>query len=65
MSMERTCCKCGLIEGIRFNFGSNIEAERDFHNEDWHNCDECDCEGNVKPDGLCVCSLKAMHNEED
>ena len=38
MSVERRCIYCGHLEGIRANFGSNRERERQFHQEDWHKC---------------------------
>lgn len=41
--MERMCRNCGAIENMRVNFGDNLEAEREFHQEDWHDCENCPC----------------------
>ena len=38
--MERSCRTCGELEKIRLNFGSNFEAEREFHSKDYF-CPEC------------------------
>jgi len=38
MSIARTCPKCYQQEQIRVNFGPNIQAEQEFHREDWCNC---------------------------
>ena len=35
MSIERTCRTCGELEDIRFNFGDDREAEREFHAKDY------------------------------
>ena len=40
MSINRLCKECGLEEPIRFNFGSNREAEREFHAQPYL-CPEC------------------------
>ena len=40
MSAERKCEFCSNTEGIRVNFGNNIEAEKNFHAEEWV-CDAC------------------------
>ena len=40
MSVERTC-KCGEPEPIRFNFGDDIEAEQEFHSQEYI-CMECE-----------------------
>lgn len=38
MSIQRTCRKCFQTEANRYNFGSDREAERKFHAEDWCTC---------------------------
>lgn len=38
MSLERVCPNCFRKEGTRYNFGTNREAEKAFHQEKW-----CDC----------------------
>ena len=39
MSVNRVC-KCGKPEDIRFNFGDDIAAEREFHSQEFK-CLEC------------------------
>ena len=38
MSIERICPNCFQMENIRFNFGDNRQAEREFHSKKWCNC---------------------------
>ena len=38
--MNRICRRCGAEEDIRFNFGEDREAEAEFHNQDWCNCNK-------------------------
>lgn len=48
--MERKCKKCGTIEGIRLNFGNNDEAEKEFHSQDWCDCDTDNDKGTIQSD---------------
>ena len=40
MSIERICRTCGEPEDIRYNFGNDLEAEREFHSKDYF-CSSC------------------------
>ena len=40
MSMNRQCRDCDELEDIRFNFGDDREAEREFHSQTYL-CQEC------------------------
>ena len=46
MSINRTCRTCGQEEPIRFNFGDDWEAEREFHSQDYF-CEECKASDSV------------------
>lgn len=46
MSIARTCPNCYQKEGIRYNFGNDREAEKEFHSKNW-----CDC-GYLSPNEM-------------
>lgn len=38
MSVNRVCPNCFQVDAVRFNFGEDREAEREFHSQKWCNC---------------------------
>ena len=60
MSMNRVCKSCGMVESIRFNFGSDREFEANWHSQDWHDCDACNCKETKADWGgrMCFCKKK-------
>lgn len=54
MSLERQCIKCGYVEKIRFNFGSDKTAEEEFHKS--FRCPKC----NPRTDKEKIKSLESM-----
>lgn len=46
MSLPRTCPNCFQKEASRHNFGSDLQAEREFHQQRW-----CDC-GYASPEAM-------------